>query len=176
MIPASSHPSSSSRRFLLKFVSLVFWLALIAGLMQGAPKHVEASFTLMRFTATCTGTGQMLVEWETGSEFDVDGFWLQRSLQPDSGFARINGFVPAQGGVAGATYQVLDTDILVGRRYYWLEVVNGDGTTEYPGPVINGWCPFTTCESVYEIPRVECEALVALYDSTNAGVPTRKSG
>lgn len=103
---------------------------------------------LRRFTATRTPSG-VLVEWETGVEFNTSGFYLYRSS--DGARATASRVTPtlivARGGSSGARYSFLDTGATPGGAYtYWLvEVERGGQTNEY-GPIttVNGnlvWLP-----------------------------------
>ena len=127
-----------SRDFQLggKLVRIILWIALATLLIQFLPNQVDAAITLASFTATYSPS-QILVEWETATEIDTVGFYLQRSLQATSGFQRITEFIPAEGeSVFGWFYNFIDTNIAEGTTYYYvLEVINVDNTSENYGPI-----------------------------------------
>ena len=128
MVPAHSCPPSSNRRFWLKIVSFIFLLALITGAFGGAPAHAQ-SVALLYFRVTPVN-GQTLIEWETATELDTAGFWLQRSQQPGSG---LHGYptLSRRRGVLGASYSVTDTAVMECVIYYYaLEVVGSSGASE----------------------------------------------
>ena len=130
MVPAHSRPLSSSRRIWLKFVSLVFLLAVITNALRGAPVQAQGAVALLYFRATGV-TDHVLIEWETATELAVAGFCVQRSLQAGTGFVQIADCQPAKGdGITGASYSLIDTDVVRGTIYYYrLEVVGSGGVS-----------------------------------------------
>ncbi|HQL39466.1 MAG TPA: hypothetical protein PKV95_08320, partial [Anaerolineaceae bacterium] len=89
----------------------------------GLPSQPSA-IILTSFTAT-PGNTQVLVEWETESEYNVSGFYVQRSLAEAGPFARVSSFIPHTGTpVAGAKYEYLDTGLTNNTPYYYrLEII-----------------------------------------------------
>lgn len=83
--------------------------------------------------------------WATGSELDFAGFYIQRSLYPDHGFARIvnrDGQVvwyPAMGeGGSGAQYNHVDTEVVYGQNYYYkLEIIDLANNSSFYDVVVN---------------------------------------
>ena len=130
MVPAHSRPASSSRRFLSKFVSFILLLALITGASGGAPAEAQG-VALLYFTATYI-PGQMQIKWETATEVNVEAFCVQRSLQSGGGSVRIADCLPATDNpIEGASYSLVDTDVVRGTIYYYrLEVVGSGGASE----------------------------------------------
>lgn len=106
------------------------------GLLLTPTHSVLAAIRLVNFTAT-PGSGKIDLRWETASEVGVAGFYLQRSLQANSGYSRISSFIPATGeGLIGAEYTYSDTGLSNGTTYYFrLEVINSDQSSEFHGPV-----------------------------------------
>jgi hypothetical protein len=107
----------------LRFVSLLLVISsLLAKIIL-----VQAAVTLISFDAIPDIPNQKItLLWETGSELDFAGFYIQRSFNPDTGFERLldlNGdplFFPAKGeGGAGAQYSYDDTDVNMGVFYYY---------------------------------------------------------
>ena len=123
---------------------------------------VEADATqLASFTAK-PGNGQILIEWETVTELDLAGFFLNRSLQFDGPYERIGPFFPAEGDIIiGYNYSYLDTEVVNGTEYfYMLEVVKIDNSVEEHGPisVIPGAptvTPTSTQSALVYLPLVE---------------------
>ncbi|MEW6716777.1 MAG: hypothetical protein AB1345_04640 [Chloroflexota bacterium] len=96
----------------------------------------SAAVTLVSFTAT-PGDSKVTLDWETASEIDFAGFFVQRSTQEDGTYARISPFIPAEGdSIVGARYSFVDTNAVNGSTYYYkLEAINNDQTYELHGPV-----------------------------------------
>lgn len=146
-------------------------LIVLPGMLREASAAPDPA-ALVLFTAM-PDAGQIVIKWETAFELNVAGFCVTRSLQRNGDFTRIPDCVISKGdGITGATYSIADTD--VGLRYYYkLQVINRDGTIDSYGPISVG---LTFCDSVSEIPRAECEALVALYSDTAGKGWTRQDG
>ena len=75
---------------------------------------------------------EIIVEWETETEFETVGFNLWRKMEPQEDFERINEVMipgspdPASGGL----YSYLDLDVDRGLTYrYQLEDIDSDGTS-----------------------------------------------
>jgi hypothetical protein len=93
---------------------------------------------LASFTAT-PYDGYVLVEWETASEIDNEGFNLWRSETRDGQYVQLNAaLIPARGGpTLGASYTYEDADVTDGVTYYYkLEDVDTHGTSTFHGPVL----------------------------------------
>jgi len=91
--------------------------------------------TLVNFSAEAQ-VDAILLTWETASEINVMGFYVQRSLQEDIGFQRISGFIPAEGDLIGAFYDYTDTDVTYNQTYYYrLEALGANGDTEIFGSI-----------------------------------------
>ncbi len=92
---------------------------------------------LVSFTATGLD-GEVLLEWETGSELDNLGFHLYRSLTEEGPYERITASViPGLGSSPqGAKYAYRDSGLANGVTYYYqLEDIETTGVTELHGPV-----------------------------------------
>lgn len=91
---------------------------------------------------------RVLINWQTGSEANVAGFNLYRSLTETSDYAKLTGqLIPAKGDpIGGANYDFNDP---AGREgyYYKLEVVDLSGGSTFYGPVQ------ATAASVEETPQ-----------------------
>lgn len=77
-------------------------------------------------------TDRINLEWETAQELNHAGFYIQRSLEASSGFARISNFIPPLGfGVGGHYYTYDDLTAEPGVTYYYkLESVDTGGNSE----------------------------------------------
>jgi hypothetical protein len=112
-------------------------LVLLAGALVWAalvrPNGARAAVGLISFDVEEVEEG-IRVTWETGSEVNNLGFNLYRSVTPGSQGALLD-FFPAAGGVGGAQYEYLDTDMLPDTTYYYtLEALDVNGTGQYFGP------------------------------------------
>jgi hypothetical protein len=91
---------------------------------------------LLDFQATPLA-GQVLLKWSTGSEWDLQGFEVERSL--DGAEFRRLAEVPAAGGQYQLTeYAFIDEQPGSGLVYYRLREVDLDGT-DRPGRVVAVW-------------------------------------
>jgi Peptidase family C25 len=104
--------------------------------VQFAPTAITA-VTLQSFTAT-GGDGEVLLQWETGSELNNLGFHLYRSASEAGPWQRItSSLIPGLGSSPdGAQYAYHDTGLANGSTwYYLLEDVETTGKTKRHGPV-----------------------------------------
>jgi len=77
------------------------------------------------------GFGSVVHEWVTASESDMRAFRLYRARSADRSVAEEVVEVPAQGSAGvGHRYSYTDGGLAVGRYYYWLIEVGGDGSEE----------------------------------------------
>lgn len=102
-----------------------------------AIKIVVAAVTIVYFNAI-PQNGQVFLEWETATEIDIAGFYINRSLTQNSGYARLSSLIPSEGDdLTGAVYQYYDTSVINGVSYwYLLEIVNLDQSTEFYQPPV----------------------------------------
>jgi hypothetical protein len=123
------------KRF-LRYIAMI----IVGILFLASVKLAQAAVTLISFTAVQNLPNQEItLFWETGTELDFAGFYIQRSLQQDSGFVRImdqNGevvFYPAKGeGGSGAQYFHVDTHLDINVLYYYrLEMIELSGNTSF---------------------------------------------
>jgi len=104
--------------------------------IQFAPTATTA-VTLQSFTAT-GGAGEVLLQWETGSELNNLGFHVYRSASENGPWARLtSSLIPGLGSSPdGAQYAYRDTGLAGGSTwYYLLEDVETTGKTKRHGPV-----------------------------------------
>ena len=110
-------------------------LLVLAGFYSPGVVAGQSAVTLLRFTATGR-VNNILVEWETATEFDNAGFFVWSSATEDGTYNPISDFIQAQGeGITGAVYGFVDADVELGViKYYKLEAVALDQTSEFFGP------------------------------------------
>lgn len=93
--------------------------------------------TLSSFIATQTSSSTVKLSWTTQSETNVMGFNILRSNQSNLDTATSLGyFTPATNTSQIRTYQCTDQVFATGIYYYWLEVVDFNGTNSFYGPAI----------------------------------------
>jgi hypothetical protein len=89
---------------------------------------------IVTVAARYAGRGTVSVNWTTGSEGGVSGYYVTRATSPTGPFTRISDEVATTGD--GSQYTVSDKVRTSMRMvYYQVEVVNADGTTETSGVV-----------------------------------------
>lgn len=81
---------------------------------------------------------QILLNWSTSSEYNVQTFYVQRDVVGGSSFQRISGPIASQGTPqAGAAYQYLDTGLTNGTTYrYRLEIVTVNQQSIFSGELL----------------------------------------
>jgi hypothetical protein len=91
---------------------------------------------LLYFYAT-PGTTSIILSWETATEFDNAGFFIQRGLEAAGPFTPITPLITSVGDpFIGHYYQYEDTSVQIGVQYYYvLQILNADGTNDYTSPV-----------------------------------------
>jgi len=137
----------------------LLWIGLMSLLTLGVlnvfgerTPRAYANVSLISFTAeSLTGLREVYIEWETATEIDTAGFYVQRSLtnQADS-YTRVTTLIPAEGdSVTGALYDWTDITTTLNTTYYYrLEEVPTDAakpTIKHdPVAVIAGVAPTQT--------------------------------
>jgi hypothetical protein len=123
-------PAGLRLNWLLPFI-------LILSLAFGQAGKARAAVTLISFTATGMD-GYILIEWETATELDNAGFYIQASSQENGTYSRINAAMifSSGDGLTGALYSHPDNNVTPGVvRWYKLESVALDNTSELSDPV-----------------------------------------
>ncbi len=123
-----------NNRYPLVAVLLVVGLAVL----WAHPFPARASITLVGVTVTekqVNGNTVMLIEWETATEIDTAGFYIQRRNGAGDAFERISGsLIPSQGdGAIGAVYSFEDTSPGSNPEYILEDVSNANISTNH-GP------------------------------------------
>jgi hypothetical protein len=88
--------------------------------------RVQAAVELVFFSAI-PEDGRVILRWETATELDNAGFYINRSTEPDSGYQRINdSIIPATGdSLTGETYEFIDDQVINGTEYWYrLEAID----------------------------------------------------
>jgi hypothetical protein len=117
---------------------LLFLSAIALLLSMGIPGIARAAVTLVYFRATSASYGVFL-EWETASELDNLGFFVNRSVSQGSGYTRISDFIPASGNpLLGGYYQYNDTSVSIGTTYWYkLESIDVHSVSELTDPPVS---------------------------------------
>jgi hypothetical protein len=103
--------------------------------LSTVPLTARAAVDLISFEAAPDGDA-IRVTWETASEIDMAGFFVQRAAQRDGTYVRVSGVIPAEGGMMGQAYEYVDDDVSPGDTFYYqLEALEVTGFTEYFGPI-----------------------------------------
>ncbi len=96
-------------------------------------ENLPSSVVLTQFTATA-GNASVSVVWQTSSEQNTSGFYLQRATSTDGTFVTLPSntspqLFSSQGtSSSGATYTYSDYDVANGTTYFYrLELINHDG-------------------------------------------------
>jgi hypothetical protein len=99
---------------------------------------VRAQVTLVDFSAISI-EGAVELHWETASENDNAGFYINRSLQASSDFERISAFIPGRGDSQDrAVYTYVDEEVINGVNYWYkLESIDFNQNTEFYEPPIS---------------------------------------
>ena len=121
----------------LIIVLAVVGLSLLASSALGPRAY--ANVTLINFTAYSTnGQPTVFVEWETGTELNTLGFYIQRATSSDGPWnetARVSDFVPGEGdSVTGAQYDWTDHTTVMNTWYYYRleEITANQSSLMYP--------------------------------------------
>lgn len=98
----------------------------------------QSAITLLYFTAT-PGNQQIRLNWATATEIDNAGFFVQRSSQPNSGYARIHTeIILAKGdNFTGSTYEYLDSGLPNGAQFWYrLESIDFSQQSQFSNPIL----------------------------------------
>jgi len=101
------------------------------------PEHGQAAVTLIFFNAI-SQDGSVVLLWETATELDNAGFFINRSNMRESGYQRINQniLVTRGDGVTGARYEYLDENVVNGTTYWYrLEAIDLNQNSEIFDPI-----------------------------------------
>lgn len=156
------------RRFLL--LSLIF-LGLVSIVSQA-----DAAITLVYFTATVQQQDTVFLEWETGSEADISGFYVVRSTSLNGVYQRVGGLIFAAGEFGGAYYNYTDEDLAPNTYFYKLEIVPLDQgqASEFSDPVsvTTGNTPTPTATIMQSITATITVTTVGQFTPTPTHTPT----
>jgi len=97
---------------------------------------VRAAVTLVSFEAEGVD-GKVILNWETASELDNAGFFIQRSYSETGTYQRVSFFIPSMGDdVVGAQYYFEDDDVTNGVTYWYkLEALDYSQNADFYGPI-----------------------------------------
>jgi signal peptidase I len=96
------------------------------------PEASQAAVTLILFDAT-PATDHILVEWETGSEINMSGFYIWRAQAANGEYEKISEFIRHEGDqIFGAYYSFEDRTVAAKATYYYqLEAEETDGSSDF---------------------------------------------
>lgn len=154
------------RRFIILLMStLVFVLPLsVSG---------QSAITLVSFSASGR-TNNILVEWETATEFNNAGFFVWASDTQDGTYNPISDFIESKGdGVTGAIYGFIDIDVEPGiTKFYKLEAIELNQNSEFFGPiagVFTSVTPTTTLTPTHTPSATQASSLNSTPTATQMG-------
>jgi hypothetical protein len=115
-----------------KFLKHIVFSLLVVITLIFSVRASLAAVTLLYFNASGL-IDRVLLEWETATEINNSGFYIQRSIQQDSGFDRISGFIVSEGDpYIGSYYSYEDLMVEAGVMYYYkLEIIDAGGNSTY---------------------------------------------
>ena len=101
--------------------------------------------TLSQFTAQFDGN-DVIIDWRTTSENNIQGFHVIRADTQDGTYARISRQIEAIGDThIGGIYQFIDTSTTYGKMYYYkLELINTNGVSIGTHGPVSTLTPTTT--------------------------------
>jgi hypothetical protein len=103
-------------------------------MVVGLPIYDDSRVDLLNFTATGS-FNSVNVKWKTSNETHIYGYYVQRSLDDTTGFARVTGLQAPLGG-GGGDYEITDNTVANGTTYYYrLEVVYSNLNSYFTGPI-----------------------------------------
>ena len=123
---------------------ILVMLAILIGLGSAAfwpglwRPQAYANVTLVSFTANSqAGHPEIIIHWETATEFNTLGFFVTRSTSAVDPFARVSNFIPNQGDtITGAQYVFTDTTTILNVTYWYkLEEITTDQQSIFYGPI-----------------------------------------
>ena len=114
-----------------------------------APVTIEPTAVKLLYFRARRTEAAIRLEWSTVAELNTAGYYVYRSDSNDFGEASRIGYIDAKG--PGSFYQYTDTEVEMGKRYwYWLVDVARDGTetrsmpvwSQLAGPTFEVYLPF----------------------------------
>jgi hypothetical protein len=99
--------------------------------------QAKSAITLVYFIATVEQEDTVFLEWETGSEADISGFYVVRSTSLNGIYNRVGELIFAAGEFGGAYYNYTDEGLTPNIYFYKLEIVPLDQgqASEFTDPV-----------------------------------------
>ncbi len=132
-----------------------------------------AAALLTNFSAL-SGDMKVTLNWQTSSELNTSGFYLQRRLQGTNTFSTVSPFIPHTGtNTTGATYTFVDTSVTNLSTYeYRLEIVGLDFLSVYSNIVTANPAPPTQTPTITATPTIT-RTPTATITPTPSITPTR---
>lgn len=115
----------------------VLLILLAASITMFIYSVAKAAVTLVYFRAIA-GNGEVVLLWETATELDNAGFYVNRSTLENGTYQRIHQTIiaPRGDGLTGAVYEFADTNVINGNTYWYrLESLDFGQQSQFYDPV-----------------------------------------
>lgn len=134
---------------------------------------VRAAVTLVSFEAEGVD-GKVLLTWETASELDNAGFFIQRSNSETGTYQRVSFFIPSMGDdVVGAQYYFEDDAVTNGVTYWYkLEALDYSQNADFYGPISAVPGIVRTATNTPTITQTPTRTSTAQPGATTTAIPT----
>ncbi len=97
----------------------------------GATGCITLPVKLLKFEAARVSDETTSVKWETTAEDNLKGYFVERSINPATGFTDRGFVVPQNSGAAKIDYQFSDPNDFIVVTYYRLRMLDFDGSFTY---------------------------------------------
>lgn len=124
-------------RFRLALPGCLIAAALLLGALGLGLGGAQAAVELLFFRAR-TDANRVFLEWQTGTEIDNSGYYVNRSQVSGSNYTRLHAnIIPAEGDtLVGARYTYTDTTVTTGQEYWYrLEIIDTNGNSDLSDPL-----------------------------------------
>lgn len=134
---------------------------------------VQAAVTLVSFGAEGID-GKVILTWETASELDNAGFFIQRSNSETGTYQRVSFFIPSMGDdVVGAQYYFEDDAVTNGVTYWYkLEALDYSQNADFYGPISAVPGIVRTATNTPTITQTPTKTSTAQTGATTTAIPT----
>jgi hypothetical protein len=160
-----------------KNLLLLSCIFLLLTLSQPQSVNAQSAVTLVTLSAYWQDANSVIISWETATEFDNAGFYINRSDAQPGPYYRFSEFIPTQSdGISGALYAWIDTNAVQGGNYYYkLEMINTSGESDYSQvfiPVANNSTPLPTLTPTNTVPPSTTPSPTVTSMITETNTPT----
>jgi len=134
---------------------------------------VNAAVTLVSFEAEGID-GKVILTWETASELDNAGFFIQRSNSETGTYQRVSFFISSMGDdVVGAQYYFEDDEVTNGVTYWYkLEALDYSQNADFYGPIAVTPGIVHTATNTPTITTTPTRTSTAQSEATTTAIPT----